>query len=120
MEVIEGGGLPQENAWISKVQREALTFAIQGTNSFNQLVKKAAKHIPSNTGANRAYLLNIVVDALVGLMVSMGVAYCGDHLSFEEAVIANVRQKFKELRKAKILGKMNQPTTLQKDDEEPA
>lgn len=93
----------ETKSWQEHCQLVALKFAEDVANAFKDRMDSCVGHLPTKTSETRGELLNIFIDASVGITVMNATSYAGDcSKRLEDAMVENFRHKFRELRKRSL------------------
>jgi len=96
------------NSKQDEYELEALRFVDEGMNLFSDRLASASHRLPSmmvdgerkTSVKDRTILLNVFLDALMGMTAMIAASYCNDMSSqFEDKLATEFRRKFFEMRK---------------------
>jgi hypothetical protein len=91
---IEGG------PWYTKVQDEAMNFAMAVRQNFEFGLNTAVHHLPKQDREHKAKQLDVFIDAMVGVCVQCISEFANAGEQMEAAVVAAVQTKFQYVREA--------------------
>lgn len=88
--------------------RRAVEMAKEIDSTFEDHLRRARAKLPIDDADHRMALFNYFMDGLVGAIVMVGTTHVreGSDASFEEAVIANLKQKYQSFRQVQLAEKL--------------
>ncbi len=98
------GGTLLPLAWEDKVMGEAMAFVRAGQMNFAHGLDVSKEHLPANDKKHRMIQLDLFFDAIVGLTVNVVTSYGSLDPVLEDAVITQMRAKFKYVRERQAEG----------------
>jgi hypothetical protein len=86
--------------WYTKVQDEAMNFAMAVRQNFEFGLTTAVQHLPKQDREHKVKQLDVFIDAMVGVAVQCIAEFANASEQMEGAVVGAVQAKFKYVREA--------------------